>query len=262
MSKCTAAQALEKLAYYDGYCEKASAKYVTRRDKDVFALDKGSGNYTYFGHVCGINPGAWCAMLVSAAIREACGNSTADAKAVLHGVWPYAACNQLYDAAPAAYKGRRGSWNPKPGDVIVFSYGGGSRDHTGMVYKVDSTTVYTREGNSGDMCRKKSYKLTDSTIYGYVRPKYADAASGDTADTAPEKEKCAVSTCVIKRGSVGMGVIALQAALNALGYSCGAADGEFGPDTEAALKSFQKANGLTADGEAGAETLAKLWATN
>mgnify|MGYP002622609364 CR=1 FL=1 len=252
MSICTAAQAVKRMEYYIGYYEKSSSKYVTRNDTGVFTLDKGSGNYTYFGNVCGINPGAWCAMLISTAIYEACGDSKADAKTVLWGVWPYAACNQLYDAAPSGAKGRRGSWTPKAGDVIVFTYDGSTRNHTGMVYKTDSTTVYTIEGNSGDKCQKKSYKLTDSTIYGYVRPKYADAA------TATTKEKCTVSTYVIKKGSVGMGVIAVQAALNALGFSCGKADGEFGADTEKAVKSFQKTNGLTADGEVGTKTLEKL----
>lgn len=248
MSICTAAQAVEAAQYWIGYREKASSQYVTRRDKAAFDLDPGSGNYTYPGYLCGIQGGAWCAMLISTAIYEACGNSKADAKTVLWGVWPYAACNQLYDAAPASAKGRRGSWTPKAGDVVIF--GTSTRDHTGIVEKVDSTSITTIEGNSGDMCRRKTYKLTDTWIWGYVRPKYADAAAKDP-------EKCTVNTYVLKNGSVGMGVIALQAALGALGFKCGA-DGEFGEETEKAVKNFQRAQGLTADGEAGAKTLEKL----
>ena len=36
------------------------------------------------------------------------------------------------------------------------------------------------------------------------------------------------------------------------------ADGDFGPGTERALKEWQSANGLTADGIAGPKTLEKL----
>lgn len=50
----------------------------------------------------------------------------------------------------------------------------------------------------------------------------------------------------------------LQKKLNSLGYSVGAADGVYGSATTAAVKRYQSANGLTADGLAGYRTLAKL----
>ena len=50
----------------------------------------------------------------------------------------------------------------------------------------------------------------------------------------------------------------LQSRLKELGYYKGSADGDFGPATEEAVKAFQKANGLTADGKAGEKTLARL----
>ena len=53
-------------------------------------------------------------------------------------------------------------------------------------------------------------------------------------------------------------VRALQRRLKALGYYNGSIDGDFGAATEKAVREFQKANGLTADGKAGTKTMAKL----
>ncbi len=52
----------------------------------------------------------------------------------------------------------------------------------------------------------------------------------------------------------GADVKLLQDALNALGFSCGEADGYFGPHTEAALQQFQENVGLFADGMAFQDT--------
>jgi putative chitinase len=60
---------------------------------------------------------------------------------------------------------------------------------------------------------------------------------------------------VLKNGSKGNEVKVLQAKLGL------AADGDFGPGTEAKLKAWQAANGMAADGIAGPETLAKLGIT-
>ena len=54
-------------------------------------------------------------------------------------------------------------------------------------------------------------------------------------------------------------VVALQSDLTAKGYNCKGADGIFGASTKAAVKSYQRAVGLTADGTAGAATMKKLY---
>ena len=68
-----------------------------------------------------------------------------------------------------------------------------------------------------------------------------------------------VSTSTTLRvGTVSDAVKDLQNRLITLGYLTGKADGNFGVQTSLALIAFQKANGLTADGVAGAKTLNKI----
>lgn len=53
----------------------------------------------------------------------------------------------------------------------------------------------------------------------------------------------------------GEDVVTLQERLNTLGFAAGRVDGRFGPETERAVRSFQRAYGLTADGSVGPDTL-------
>ena len=61
-----------------------------------------------------------------------------------------------------------------------------------------------------------------------------------------------------RRGSSGQTVRTIQEKLIRWGYLDGTADGIFGSKTEAAVKLFQKKNGLTADGIVGPATLKAL----
>jgi putative chitinase len=80
----------------------------------------------------------------------------------------------------------------------------------------------------------------------------AMAALGGQISAPASAAAPAASTGVLRVGSTGHDVKRMQVALKI------AADGQFGPGTEAALKKWQAANGLTADGVAGPKTLAKL----
>lgn len=64
---------------------------------------------------------------------------------------------------------------------------------------------------------------------------------------------------LISNGSRGSYVTMLQNRLNALGYNCGSADGIFGTNTTASVKSFQRAKGLVADGYVGQLTWKALY---
>lgn len=90
---------------------------------------------------------------------------------------------------------------PEVGDQIFFKDSSGDPCHTGIVYKVDSSKVYTIEGNTssasgvvanGGAVAKKSYSLTYNKIYGYGRPKYNDnygkVTSKPTASQTPAKK--------------------------------------------------------------------------
>jgi peptidoglycan L-alanyl-D-glutamate endopeptidase CwlK len=63
---------------------------------------------------------------------------------------------------------------------------------------------------------------------------------------------------LVRVGSSGKVVRQLQRKLSKLGFQSGAADGDFGPATQAALIAFQKSEGLLADGVAGPRTLQAL----
>ena len=62
----------------------------------------------------------------------------------------------------------------------------------------------------------------------------------------------------LRMGSSGEDVRTLQNTLKRLGFLKGAADGKFGSETREAVKQFQQAGGLAADGVVGAATWAAL----
>ena len=61
-----------------------------------------------------------------------------------------------------------------------------------------------------------------------------------------------------KKGSGGPTVSEIQTRLKNWGYYTGSVDGVYGSRTEKAVRWFQQKNGLSADGQAGEETLAAL----
>ena len=63
---------------------------------------------------------------------------------------------------------------PHAGDFIIFDWeGDGVADHIGIVESCDGKTVITIEGNSRDVCRRKSYARGSGLIYGYGCPNYS-----------------------------------------------------------------------------------------
>ncbi len=94
---------------------------------------------------------------------------------------------------------------------------------------------------------------------GYVSPEYVALTPGtETAVPQPTVTAAPENTGLLKKGSRGDAVVSLQQKLISLGYLTGTADGIYGNSTVSAVKAFQRASGLTADGDAGASTLAAL----
>ena len=68
---------------------------------------------------------------------------------------------------------RNGKWynrriEPKAGMIIFFDWDDdGVSEHTGIVEKCEDGLIYTIEGNSHDVCKRKWYAAGDKTIMGY-----------------------------------------------------------------------------------------------
>ena len=73
-----------------------------------------------------------------------------------------------------------------------------------------------------------------------------------------EIKKVSIQLEQIRLGVGNKNVKSAQLLLNGWGLDCGAADGIFGSKTDAAVKAFQEARGLSADGIIGAQTWAAL----
>ena len=93
----------------------------------------------------------------------------------------------------------------------------------------------------------------------------ASAAASATAIAVSQRHSAAetaielsVETAVLRQGSQGGEVKEVQRRLKQWGYYTGAVDGIFGSGTKKAVISFQKKNGLTADGVVGKATYAAL----
>ncbi len=88
------------------------------------------------------------------------------------------------------------------------------------------------------------------------------AAVPPAASPAPTDSFLPAIPPTARPGDTGPAVVQLQQALAAKGYYQGNTDGKYGPRTVAAVSAFQLANGLKADGVAGAQTWMALLATS
>jgi putative chitinase len=173
--------------------------------------------------------------------------------------------------------------NTKPGDGWLFS-GKGLKQVTGranteafgktvgMTAEEAAAYLLTKEGalksalwfwdsrnlnevaDTGDVVRMT--KIINGGEIGLAdrQHRYNVAMQALTGTIPPRAPISAATTATLRRGSTGDAVKQMQQKLGI------AADGDFGPGTEAAVRKWQAANGLTADGIVGPKTLAALMA--
>lgn len=268
-----------------GYLEKKS-----NADLDSKTGNAGSKNYTKYArdlHKAGYYNGnkngySWCEVFVDWCHWIASGKDAKLAQEVISQTGLYGAgCTW---SANCYRNAGRFFTTPKVGDQIYFGVKG-DESHTGIVYKVDGTKVYTIEGNTsgasgvisngGGVC-KKSYSLSYDKIVGYGRPKYdvevikpsytqeqfirdVQKACGAAVDGIAGPETIAKTvTLSAGKNRRHAAVKPVQKWLKELGYpEVGEADGIAGPMFTAAVCAFQKANKCWVDGEITARN--KTW---
>lgn len=105
--------------------------------------------------------------------------------------------------------------------------------------------------------KKSGYNGRTWTKHGKLPYLTYDKVEAPAPTTKAEKPS---DLPVLKKGSEGNSVKALQILLIGYGYSCGryGADGDFGGDTEKAVEAYQKDRGLEVDGVVGPATWADL----
>ena len=118
-------------------------------------------------------------------------------------------------------------------------------------------------GNFGEKTEtavKRFQEENGLTVDGVAGKKTLDAIAAAVAKKGGSSAGSTTSTTgsVLKLNSQGTKVSQLQTDLKQLGYYYAEITGNFGEKTEAAVKEFQKRNGLSADGVAGTNTLAAI----
>ena len=265
-----------------GYHEKASN--VNLDDKTA---NSGTGNYTKYARdldkVTGFYNGrkngyAWCDVFFDWLFVTCFG--AALAMKMLYQPTYSAGAGCLYSAQ---YYKNNGKFTTVPavGNQIFFSYSAGEVSHTGLVVGVSDSVITTIEGNTSDGVYKRTYNRGDGRIYGYGIPNYALAGDTDETDDTPAApvEESPVTTPattptstasrasykldfpLVKKGDSGDLVETIQALLQYHGYNLGrwGCDGDFGNDTEKAVKEYQTQHYLEADGEVGGMTFKVLF---
>lgn len=173
-----------------------------------------------------------------------------------------------YDTTANGLKGMCGQLAKEqllPGDFVFRVYTSGANKgtayHVGVVVDAEKNIIEAKGRDDGVVERPLNAEAGYWNAFG--RPGFLKAEIEKGA-SAPQPAPAGWELSrLLKKASPlmkGEDVRGVQNALISRGHSCGAsgADGQFGAGTEKAVKVFQKANGLAADGIVGENTCKKL----
>ena len=100
--------------------------------------------------------------------------------------------------------------------------------------------------------------IAGSKTLAKIATALGNSSSSSSSNSSSSNSSSSASSSLLKQGTKSEAVRTLQQNLKTLGYYTGSVTGNFGSLTKEAVYSFQKANGLSADGVAGEKTLAAI----
>lgn len=139
---------------------------------------------------------------------------------------------------------------PDEAGIFLFTMRDGRMTHTGV--SIGNGEEVDARGHAYGVVRRK---ISETSYTHWARLAIDYNAPIEAENPVPEPTKPTLRT-----GSRGEDVRILQENLRQLGFLNDTADGIFGTNTNAAVRSFQKAQGLSVDGVVGAGTWAALGA--
>ena len=175
-------------------------------------------------------------------------------------------------AADAQYNGGKYKVKDSKGNTYDVSYDAGTGTWKGKDINGKAFSLTTEQITSADTNKKilsTSVSLSDKAATsgsgggggGGTPAKTQNTSTSTTNAPSYPYGKASDTSGNIKQGAKGQAVKAIQYALNKLGYGNSGTkslDGVFGSGTKSAVKAFQKAMGISADGIVGKNTRAKF----
>lgn len=195
MGACYLSKVIELAEAEVGYKEKKS-------NKDLYSktANAGSGNFTKYADTMDKtdffngkkNGFPWCSVFPTYLVYMASGKDLKKTREIMCAP----SKNSLSAGCPYAYgyfkKKKQTGTTPKKGSLIYFGSSESKLEHVGFVYKVDSSKIYTIEGNKSNSVKKCSYSKNNKYYYAY--PKWDTEPSVKPSEVKDDNSSVSTST--------------------------------------------------------------------